>query len=87
MTIKDYLDGLERSGMKPEKEGQPSFVDTMKEIVSIWSNDAARGYAIAAAEAAGLTPEQIGKLMGAMGAAFEEMTVEEAESYYLNGDY
>ena len=87
MTIKDYLDGLERSGMKPEKEGQPSFVDTMKEIVSIWSNDAARGYAIAAAEAAGLTPEQIGRLIDAMKAAFDEMTTDDAATYYQTGTY
>ena len=87
MTIKDYLDGLERSGMKPEKEGQPSFVDTMKEIVSIWSNDACLGYAIAAGEAAGLTPEQIGRLIDAMGAAFEEMTTDEAATYYQTGTY
>ena len=60
---------------------------TIHDYLGGWSNDACLGYAIAAGEAAGLTPEQIGRLIDAMEAAFDEMTVDQAASYYQNGDY
>lgn len=60
---------------------------TIHDYLGGWSNDAARGYAIAAGEAAGLTPEQIGRLIDAMETAFDEMTTEDAATYYQTGTY
>lgn len=51
------------------------------------TNCAALGYAIMAAEAAGLEPQQIDRLIEAMRASFDEVTEAQAESYYLHGDY
>ena len=88
MTIKAFIESLEKQPLvcAPE-DWKNEYIAIALKAMEIWSNDAARGYTIAAAEAAGLTPEQIGKLMDAMGAAFEEMTVDQAASYYQNGDY
>ena len=52
-----------------------------------WSNASALGYAIAGAEAAGLSDGEISRLVQAMEAAFENMTVEEAGNYWRCGDY
>ena len=60
---------------------------TIHDYLGGWSNDACLGYAIAEGEAAGLTPEQIGRLIDAMEAAFDEMTVDQAARFYQNGDY
>lgn len=56
-------------------------------IFDRWSNAAALGYAIAGAEATGLSNRTISRLVQAMEAAFENMTVEEAGNYYIYGDY
>ena len=51
------------------------------------TNGAALGYAIMAAEAAGFEQQQIARLIDAMQAAFDEVTVWQAESYYQHGNY
>lgn len=56
-------------------------------ILDRWSNAAALGYAIAGAGAAGLSDKTISKLVIAMTIAMDNMTVEDAASYYINGDY
>lgn len=88
MTIKAFIESLEKQPLVcvPE-DARGDYIALALEAMEIWSNDAARGYTIAAAEAAGLAPEQIGKLMDAMDAATDEMTVDQAASYYQNGDY
>ena len=55
-------------------------------LYDLWSNNAAAGYAMAAAQAIGLDHKQTGKLIDAMTAAFENMTVEEAKDLYEEGD-
>lgn len=60
---------------------------TIHDFLGGWSNDACLGYAIAAGEAAGLTPEQIGRLIDAMKAAFDEMATDDAATYYQTGTY
>lgn len=52
-----------------------------------WSNASALGFAIAGAGAAGFSDVEISRLVQAMEAAFENMTVEEAGNYYRHGDY
>lgn len=47
-----------------------------------WSNDAALGYMLLAAEKIGLTEEQKRQLLGAMYFEFDLKTVEEAAIYY-----
>ena len=60
---------------------------TIHDYLGGWSNDACLGYAIAAGEAAGLTPEQIGRLIDAMKVAVDEMTTDDAATYYQTGTY
>jgi hypothetical protein len=87
MTIAEYLRQLESARLTPGNPEQGSFTDCMKEATEIWSNNACKGYAISAAIAAGLDKQQTGRLIDALGAAFEEMTVDEAEQLYQNGEY
>lgn len=50
-----------------------------------WNNDACKGYAIMAMERAGLDPETIRKVSGAMTDCFDDTTVAEAGRYYVKG--
>lgn len=50
-----------------------------------WSNDACKGYAIMAMVRAGLNPETIRKVSGAMTDCFDDTTVAEAGRYYVKG--
>ena len=84
MTIEKYLEKLETMKAKPRREGQPSLADMMKRTTSIWDNDAAKGYALAAAEKIGMDAEQIEKLLDAMTAVFGGMSVDEAAEHYKN---
>lgn len=49
---------------------------------SIWTNDACRGYQIRAMENAGFDEEHIRSAVRGMHRAFDELTVEEAESLW-----
>ncbi|MVP02081.1 hypothetical protein [Paenibacillus lutrae] len=48
-----------------------------------WSNHACLGYAILGGKRAGLTEEQINKLLLAIKSEFDEKTVDEAKKFYL----
>jgi hypothetical protein len=89
MTIAAYLQQIEQASasLTPGNPKQGSFADCMKEATDIWSNNACKGYAISAAIAAGLDERQTGRLIDALRAAFEEMTVDEAEKFYQDGEY
>lgn len=82
MTIEKYLEKLETIKAKPSREGQPSLADMMKRTTSIWDNDAAKGYTLAASEEIGMDAEQITRLLDAMTAIFGEMSVDEAAEHY-----
>ena len=82
MTIEKYLEKLETIKAKPSREGQPSLADMMKRTTSIWDNDAAKGYTLAASEEIGMDAEQITRLLDAMTAIFREMSVDEAAEHY-----
>lgn len=77
MTIAEYLETMKQKHL-------PS--DTMLAL-EIWSNNSALGYTIMAAEATGLKKEQINKLVDAMQAAFDNVSVDQANSYYEHGTY
>lgn len=87
MTIKEYIDGLQKANMKPLEDGQAAFIDVLINQVSIWNNAACAGYAAAAAKKIGLPETEISRLLKAITGAFEEMNVEEAEEYYNHDKY
>ena len=51
------------------------------------SLDACKGYTAAATIGAGLSPEQTGAVLENLEAAFENMTADEAEQYYLSDEW
>ncbi len=71
MTVYNYRRGLER-------KGQPQFYEFIEPALEIWENDAALGYALAAAKAAELTESQIRELLWQMKCAFDEIGLDEA---------
>jgi hypothetical protein len=89
MTIAAFMQKIEQAStrMTPAHPEHGSFADCMKESTEIWSNGACAGYAISAAIAAGLDDQQTRRLIEALRAAFEEMTVDEAEKFYQNSGY
>jgi len=72
MTVKEYLTDLQKTGNK-------ALAEEMQSVVSVWSNTACRGYTITAMKATGHSKEQISEVLEALSAAFDEITVEEAE--------
>ena len=87
MTISQYLQKIEKTTMKPTEPGAPDFAEALKDNTDIWSGDAALGYAAQAAIATGMDAAQVERLLDAMSAAMEAVTVDEAESYYISGEY
>jgi predicted transcriptional regulator len=81
MTITAYLQKMNQA------TDNSSLLEAMQDTTDIWSNNACKGYAISAAIAAGLDKQQTGRLIDALEAAFDEMTVDEAERLYQDGDY
>lgn len=76
MTIKKYLDSL------PELKNDvgANIREALIKTVHIWSNDACKGYCMAAMESAGFTREQIKDVLAALDRSFDEMTIEEAKA-------
>lgn len=72
MTVNDFLKDIRETGNK-------TFETEMLKTVSIWSNEACRGYCISAMKAAGFTREQISKVVEELPAAFDNISVEDAE--------
>lgn len=65
------------------QDGQ-SIADLMAAETPIWSNDACRGYLIAALRLCGQDREQILTALDAMDRVFSDKTVPEAELTYSN---
>ena len=72
MTVKEYLNDLQKTGNK-------ALAEEMQSVVSIWNNESCKGYCITAMKATGHSKEQISEVLEALSAAFDEITVEEAE--------
>lgn len=69
--------------MKHNEANLPKeLVELLFEETSIWSNHSCRGYCIAAMQNAGFSREEIKRVMRGMHGAFDELTVEEAESVW-----
>lgn len=84
MTVAEFEKSVTTTDMQSAKNGMKPFADAMKEITHIWSNDACRGYCIAAMKAAGMTEEQINKVLSEMYYVFDEKTISEAEDIYTD---
>ena len=88
MTGLEFLEGLEKQPLVvAPSDWKNDYIRFAAQAMEVWTNNACLGYALAAAGEAGLTKEQEGRLVEGMKAAFENMTLDEAESYYLHGDY
>lgn len=84
MTIKKYLeDCKELDGKFKFKDGK-TYSEVAQETTSVWSNDAVRGYLIAAAKRLKMSHEKINALLGAIGIMFDDYTQDEAEKIYFN---
>lgn len=71
MTVKEFLADIQETGNK-------AFEAEMQNTVNIWSNEACRGYCIAAMKAAGYTREQIAEVVEELPAAFEDISIDDA---------
>lgn len=76
MYLKDFMESI-----------RPEAREFLAATIELWSNEAALGYVIAAAQGANLTQAQINTLIDGMEAAFENMTIDEAATYYKTGTY
>lgn len=52
-----------------------------------WNNQSCMGYAIMAAERAGLPPEEVRKITKAMHRVFDDKSLEQAAEHYRQSDY
>ncbi len=82
MTVKKYLDDLNKTKLEPTSPGQISFADACMESTEIWSNAACKGYLIRAGLSVGLDREQIMQLLQAMSWAFDDISVNQAIEIY-----
>lgn len=75
MTIYEFLE-------KCKKYPEPVFSEVMQ-INFVWSYNAVRGYYLAALHSSGLSNEQVSFLMSALDGAFDNMSIDEADSYFM----
>ena len=55
--------------------------------LNIWSNDACRGYVIAAMERCGFKPADIDRMMQELHEVFDSLTLDEAQRLYERSTY
>ena len=82
MTIKEFMESnkaLDNQFTNPDGE---KYSETMAECTRVWSNAAAKGYVIRAAQHLKMNREQIKTLLIRMEWAFNDLTIEEAEKVY-----
>ena len=77
-TVKQYISEVNAMGM-PEK-----FTDQLLKL-EVWSNEACKGYAIAAGRIIGLEPEKIKDLTTDVEVSLKQLSVQEAEE--LSADF
>ena len=86
MTVKQYIDSMSKA-KRTELAGQPSLMETMLEQTDIWSNNACRGYLVSACIGMGMERKQIDQLMDSLTAAFDNLSIEDAEAQYMKSEY
>ena len=86
MTVQELLDKLEKEPMvaAPE-EWREDYKKIVLSAMEVWSGNSCKGYTLTAARAIGLDKDTRRALLEEMGAAFDEMTLEEAAALYENG--
>ena len=89
MTVKELLEIVDKPlvCVPNTEQNRDDYKSLVLQTMEIWQNDACRGYAAAAAVAAGLDLETIKRLLEAMGAAYDDMTIREAADFYNNRGY
>ena len=77
MKIREFLD--------QNREALPTeLAELLENEHSVWSNDACYGYCIEAMRNAGYGRDEIGKLLPYLHSAFEDYSVEDAETIWHN---
>ncbi len=84
MTIKDYLDDLQKKCDNIKTSDGKKLSEAMAECTSVWDNDACRGYLIAAAKRLKMSREKIKSLLNVIEFAFSDYTVDEAAKIYID---
>lgn len=89
MTVKELLETVEKPLVcVPDTEkNRAEYKNLVLQTMEIWQNDACSGYAAAAAVDAGLDLETIKRLLEALDAAYDDMTIREAADFYNNRGY
>lgn len=82
MTINDYMNEMRKLDSVMRSPTGQVYSEMMSQQQEIWSNAAAKGYAIRAAQGIGLTEQQIKELLKELHYVFDVMTVSEAEQLY-----
>ena len=85
MTIKEYMAKLRETGERFTGRGGNNLVSLLADTVSIWSNDACRGYCLQAARDIGLDDAATKELLRALSRTFDDLTTDEAEQIYYRG--
>ena len=85
MKIDQFLE--EAKNIKLKDGSYEEFKEYLITRIDVWSDVASLGYAVAGAQAAGFTHKQIAKLIDAIDAAHENMTVSDAEKFYEEGNF
>lgn len=83
MTIQHYLDSLQELPHR-SADGR-TLADAMRETTHIWSNEACKGYCIAALQAAGYSREQITEVLRQLAIAFDDIAIDDAEQIRNTG--
>lgn len=87
MTIKDYLDDLQKLDDKFKCSDGKKYSETMAECTSVWDNDACRGYLMTAAKRLKMSREKIVALLDAIDLAFSDLTQDEAAKIYYDYNF
>ena len=84
MTIKEFMDGNQALDNQFTSPSGEKFSETMAKCTNVWSNDAAKGYIITAAQRMGMSQLTLDELLEEINCAFSDLTVEEAEQEYYD---
>lgn len=76
MNVAEYIE-------HNQKALPPELAEMIAQSTSIWTNDACYGYCIAALENAGCGRSEIEAMIHHLHCAFDELTVEEAETKWI----
>lgn len=82
MTISEYMNSIKSLDKQFTSADGRKLSETIADATHIWSNDAAKGYLIDAAQRIDLPREQICRLLFAIEQSFSDFTQDEAEHIF-----